>query len=402
MALAHILVIDDDEEAAKLVALTLTRRNYLVTTKTDPISALNWLRIPSNKPQAIVLDVMMPGLDGFQFLHQLRADPTIAHLPVILLTARSQIDDKIAGFEAGADDYLVKPVTPTELELRIKAVLSRAKTKIAETSVQEAVVISVFSLRGGAGTTSIAVNLACALATMWETEVPLLDLDLRRGHCAWMLNLKARTSWVDLAKKDDKIPDPEIVESLLLKHKTGVKLLAAPPSPVEAELITPGVLDLAWPYMRGQYQFVIVDAGCDLSDLMLTVLERSNVVLLVVTPEMSGLKSAIDALHIFDQLDFPPEQVLPVINNVFPQDGLPAKNLASALKREVAAEIPHERGYFVRAINTGDILLHLAPRSNAVNAIARLAYQLSAASMNEEAVERPSELLLRARKLSNA
>ena len=399
MALAHILVIDDDEEAARLVALTLTRRNYLVTTKTDPISALNWLRIPSNKPQVIVLDVMMPGMDGYQFLHQLRADPTISHLPVILLTARSQIDDKIAGFEAGADDYLVKPVTPTELELRIKAVMSRAKSKAVESSDQECTVISFFSLRGGSGTTSMAVNMACALASMWNISVPLLDLDLRRGHCAWMLNLKTTKSWVDLAKDEDHVFDTEMVEGLLLEHDSGVKLLAAPPSPIEAELITTKVLDMAWPYLLSQYDFMVVDAGSEMSDVALTALERSHAVLLMVTPEMSGLKSTADALRIFDQLDFSPGQVLPIINHVFPQDGLPAKNLEMALKREVRAEIPYERGYFVQAINTGNAVIRLAPRSNATNAIAKLAYQLSAATMNSRDMDRPPELLQRARKL---
>ena len=98
-------------------------------------------------------------------------DPTIRHLPVILLTAKGQMDDKVAGFEAGADDYLVKPVNAVELELRIRALLSRAQTQVASRETPaEAIVLSVFSLRGGVGTTSLAVNIAVALATMWQNQ----------------------------------------------------------------------------------------------------------------------------------------------------------------------------------------------------------------------------------------
>ncbi len=400
MSLTHILVIDDDEEAAKLVAITLTRRNYMVTTKTDPIAALKWLRIPGNSPAMIILDVMMPGIDGFQFLRQLRGDPALAQLPVILLTARSQLDDKIAGFEAGADDYLVKPVTPTELELRIKAVLARGKAKQAGEESGEATVLSVFSLRGGAGTTSIAVNLACSMAIMWGIQVPLLDLSLRSGHCAWMLNLKTRHTISDLAKQNDNIVDPELVESFLLKHETGVKLLAGPLNPIEAETITPSVLDQAWPYLRSAYRFMLIDAGGDLSDTTLTALERSHVVVLVIPPEIIGLKSGTDALRIFDQLSFEPAQIVPIINNIFPQDGLSRKNVAAALRREIAAEIPYEKTAFVQAINTGDVLMLSAPKSAAATAIAKLAYDLSLPSMDDKEIERPSELLTRVRKLS--
>jgi DNA-binding response OmpR family regulator len=146
MSPAHILVVDDNEKACQMLAYLLTRRDYQVTTNTRPIEALKWMRKPGNTPDLILLDIMMPAIDGYGFVRQLRADPTVAHIPVIMLSARGHADDKVAGFEAGADDYLVKPINAAELELRIRALLARSRAAMPARPASEATVVTVFSL----------------------------------------------------------------------------------------------------------------------------------------------------------------------------------------------------------------------------------------------------------------
>jgi len=351
----------------------------------------------------IVLDLMMPHMNGYEFLRQVRADPTIKHLPVILLTAKGQMDDKVAGYEAGADDYLVKPVNAVELELRIRALLSRVQTQAgAGEPVADASVLCVFSLRGGVGTTSLAVNIAVALAKMWRIKVPLVDLAVKNGHCALMLNLKPKYTLSDLVDWEEESVETEVLDKLLLSHESGVRLLPAPLSPIGGESITAPVLDKAWPYLRSTSQFVVVDAGSELNEAALTALERANTILLCLSPELASLKAATDALRVFEELHYDHQRILPVVNWIFPKDGLPQRSIEKALGNPIQEVVPYERTAFVRAINAGRPLVMSEPDSHASSIVARLAYELSAAQMENDKITQPPSLLVTARRLARS
>lgn len=118
-----VLVADDDEDILQLVSFRLERAGYNVVTAADGQQALAAAR--EHQPDLAVLDVMMPGLNGYEVTRQLRADSATAQIPVILLTARVQEADVSRGFEAGADDYLRKPFSPQELRSRVQAILAR-------------------------------------------------------------------------------------------------------------------------------------------------------------------------------------------------------------------------------------------------------------------------------------
>ena len=120
MSTASILVIDDDEKLCKLLQEYLTGFDYAVTTATDGSAGL--AAVKKKQPDLVVLDVMLPVKDGFEVLKEIRA---IGTLPVIMLTARGEVSDKVVGLELGADDYLAKPFEPRELVARIQTVLRR-------------------------------------------------------------------------------------------------------------------------------------------------------------------------------------------------------------------------------------------------------------------------------------
>jgi pilus assembly protein CpaE len=224
----------------------------------------------------------------------------------------------------------------------------------------------------------------------------------KNGHCGLMLNLKPTHTITDLVEWEDDTVDPEVVENLLVTHKSGVSLLPAPESPLDADLITVAVLDQAWPYLRSRYRFMVVDAGSELSEVTLAILERAHVVVLVLTPELASLKAATDALRIFERLGLEGSRVFPVINWTFPQDGLPQRSIENALGAKAKEVIPYERTAFVRAINSGRPLITTDPAADASLAIARLAYRSSAAEMETEEITNPSQLLTMVRQLVGA
>lgn len=123
--MSKILVVDDEPDISELVSLHLMREGHECVCLTNGLEVLPW--VIRHEPDLIVLDLMLPGQDGITIFKRLRADSRCRAIPVIMLTARAQMSDRINGLELGADDYLTKPFSPRELVLRISAVLRRTK-----------------------------------------------------------------------------------------------------------------------------------------------------------------------------------------------------------------------------------------------------------------------------------
>jgi two-component system, OmpR family, alkaline phosphatase synthesis response regulator PhoP len=121
---SRVLIVEDDKDIADLIALYLQKAGYLVETIASGSAVLP--RVRASAPDAIVLDLMLPGMDGLLICQALRSDPATAAIPVIMLTARGEEADRIAGLELGADDYVTKPFSPKELTARVAALLRRA------------------------------------------------------------------------------------------------------------------------------------------------------------------------------------------------------------------------------------------------------------------------------------
>lgn len=125
MSAARILVVDDEVDIGTILKVTLHRAGFLVTTAVDGIDALE--KLTAEVPDLIMLDVMMPRLDGLETLRRIREDPSIAAVPVVLLSAKTHVPDRLAGFERGADDYIAKPFDPGEVIARVHSLLKRTE-----------------------------------------------------------------------------------------------------------------------------------------------------------------------------------------------------------------------------------------------------------------------------------
>ena len=137
-----ILVIDDDVQLSKLIEEFLGTFNYKVKIIHEPQSALQFLE--KNKIDLVILDIMLPGIDGFQALRKIRED---SQIPVIMLTARGEVTDRIVGLELGADDYLAKPFEPRELLARIQSILRRSSSPGAMVDILDFEHLSINKLK---------------------------------------------------------------------------------------------------------------------------------------------------------------------------------------------------------------------------------------------------------------
>jgi two-component system alkaline phosphatase synthesis response regulator PhoP len=133
--MTRILVVDDDQKIVRLVRSYLEQANFQVLTANDGETALHVIR--RDRPDLVVLDLMLPDRDGWEITRLVRSDPTLAKLPIIMLTARVEDTDRIVGLELGADDYVAKPFNPRELVARVRAVLRRSSDSPAAPPVRQ-------------------------------------------------------------------------------------------------------------------------------------------------------------------------------------------------------------------------------------------------------------------------
>src|ERR1043165_9190927 len=154
-----ILIIDDDLDTLRLVGLMLQRQGYQISAATNGQQGLD--KAFDEHPDLILLDVMMPDMDGYEVTRRLRQNPFTVNTPILMFTAKSQLNDKVVGFEVGANDYLTKPTHPSELQARVKTLLARAEKKSSAPVNQDGnrgYTIGILASRGGLGTSTLAVN----------------------------------------------------------------------------------------------------------------------------------------------------------------------------------------------------------------------------------------------------
>ena len=234
-----ILIIDDDLDTLKLVGMMLQKQGYQILAATNGQQGLGYAE--SDDPDLVLLDVMMPQLDGYEVARRLRANPDTATIPILMFTAKTQLDDKVTGFEAGADDYLTKPTHPSELVAHVKALLARS-TKgrptipSAATAERRAYTIGVLAARGGLGVTTVAFNLAGSLVPATKAEVALAELRPGQGTLGPDLGVQNTRPLVDLLQANSADLTRQKVREALHPHPSGLKILFGSTQPRDASL----------------------------------------------------------------------------------------------------------------------------------------------------------------------
>jgi len=277
----RILFIDDDIDTLKLVGLMLERQGYEIAVASDGMSGLT--KAATELPDLILLDVMMPDLDGLEVTRRLRADPALAHIPIIMFTAKTMVDDKVAGFEAGVDDYLTKPTHPAELTAHVKAVLARS-AQARSVGAEKANIIALLGSRGGIGTTTLALNISLILQRSGH-EVILTEFNPGRGTLALELNIHNPLGLSNLLTRSLKDIHLRSVESEIISHSVGIRVLPASFQPKETEL------EQAVPQMEAilnslasMCTTLILDLGSGLRPYIKPILRQCDRLILVVEP----------------------------------------------------------------------------------------------------------------------
>jgi len=370
--MSTVLIIDDDPSVLKLLDFAMSKAGFRVILAGDGEEGLE--KAQANPPDLAIVDVMMPGLDGYEVCRRLRADPRTAGVAIIVLTARAQAVDRKVALEAGADEHLVKPIMPDELIRLAHEVMARPRAAAPPVELPQGRVVTVFSLRGGVGVTSLAVNLAVAFAHLRREEVSLLDLSLLAGHVALMLNLQPQLTLANLLEQGSGAEE-ETLDQCLARHSSGLRVLAAPPQPVMSTSGGGQVVKRIVSLLRGRFPYVVADTASTLDEVTTAALTASDLVLVVVAAEVQALQTAIVSLPTLRALGHEDDNLWLVLNQYTPQSPLPAQAAEKALRRSVRATIPYEP-VLPQAIQRGVPLILHQPTSPMATAVAKLAYQI--------------------------
>jgi pilus assembly protein CpaE len=349
---AKILVVDDDPNVQRLLQYTLKQEGYDVVVASDGAEGFRlW---GAEEPDLILLDVMLPKLDGYQVATKIRTEEgSASHVPIIMLTAEREVEQKVRGLRAGADDYLIKPFHPAELLARIKSLLARFAPKdalLARPPLGR--VLAFYGAKGGVGTTTIAINAAIALHRELGRKVCLVDGNLQFGDHRVFLDLGLdRKSIVDVVTAPSI--DVDLVRQVVVKHDSGIDLLLAPPSPETAELVRPDHLPFIADQLRTLYDYTIIDIDKRLDDVNLGVFEAAETIFVVMTADLSCLKNVRLILETIEHLGYPAGKVELVLNRSNAFTGISVKNAEGALKRTIEHQVINEYRGAISALNSG-------------------------------------------------
>lgn len=238
-------------------------------------------------------------------------------------------------------------------------------------------IIALYSPKGGVGCSTIAINLAIAMAKEEDTKVAVVDCDLQFGDVGILLNLKAQDTIADLVPQIEELSDLLLGEVMQL-HSSGVKALLAPPRPEMADLIEPEHCRRVFLRLQELYDYIIVDTQSPLYDLTLAVLGVSDRILLVITPDLPTVKNARLFFEALDTLEYPMERVALVLNKVDRRHAIHEEEIVARIKHPIYARITNDRGSTLAAANEG-VPLIIGQRNKPISRdILALARQLKA------------------------
>ena len=280
-----ILVIDDDLDTLRLVGLMLQRQGYQISAATNGQQGLE--KALEEKPNLILLDIMMPDMDGYEVARRLRKNPITINIPILMFTAKTQLDDKVAGFEVGADDYLTKPTHPSELQSHVKALLARSAKPTEESTIDQegprGYVVGIIAARGGMGVSSLASNLAASLHNKFQADVILAELTPGQGSMVLDLGVENENGLADILGMAPAEITRDRVSEQLDQHDAGFKVLAASNHPRDFQLSNQLTqYENLVARLSGLGRFIVLDLGMGLPPFVQRLLPRINELVVLV------------------------------------------------------------------------------------------------------------------------
>jgi pilus assembly protein CpaE len=322
-------------------------------------------------PDVVLMDINMPDMDGIAATEQLSSVvPTAA---VVMMSVQGEADYLRRSMLAGAREFLVKPFSSDELTASIRQVSAREREKMSRMAILPAtaagsggggpartgepgepgLIVAVFSPKGGVGRTTVAVNLAVAAATELGKSVVVMDASFQFGDVGVLLNLNPKSKSIADLLPELETGEPDSLDTFLISHTAGIQVLLAPPSPETAEMITASGVKKILEALRRTHDLVVVDCTSFFNDTTLAVLDTADVILTMLSLEITSIKNMRLFLEVAEQLGYEQGKVRLVLNRADSALGIRVADVEHSIGRKVDESIVSDGRSVVYALNRG-------------------------------------------------
>ena len=387
----RILIVDDIPETREHLTKLLgfeADMEVVGTAESGP-EAIELARKLS--PDVVLMDINMPGMDGIATSEELST--TVPSAAVIMMSVQGEADYLRRSMLAGAREFLVKPFSADELTTSIRKVHERALEKQSRAAERgetparaaahapaqrgpEGVIVTIFSPKGGVGRSTIAVNLAVAAAREGR-RVALVDGSLQFGDVGVLLNLDSRHRSIADLVPEIAAGEPESLETVLVRHDSGVDVLLAPPTPETAELITPAYMRAVLQRLRIDHDLVVVDTPPVLTDMTLAMLDVADRIVALLTLEITNIRNLRVFLEVAHDLGYDDSRLTLVLNRADSSLGIRVSDVERSIGRKVDHSIVSDGRSVVYALNRGVPFVISNPEAQVSQDLFRLARDLS-------------------------
>jgi pilus assembly protein CpaE len=323
-------------------------------------------------PDVVLMDINMPDMDGIAATERLSAEVPAA--AVVMMSVQGEADYLRRSMLAGAREFLVKPFSSDELTSSIRQVYTREREKQSRVAVQPAAaavtpallamgaerepgepgrVVAVFGPKGGVGRTTLAVNLAVAAATELGQKTCLVDGSFQFGDVGVLLNLNPKNKSIAELIPELEQGEPESIDTFVINHSAGIRVLLAPPSPEMAELITPVIAKRMIDALRKDHDLIVVDCMSSFNDTTLAILDLADTVLTMLSLEITSIKNIRLFLEVAEQLGYESDKVRLVLNRADSSLGIRVADVEHSIGRRVDHTIVSDGRSVVYALNRG-------------------------------------------------
>lgn len=336
----RILVVDDDPETVRIMQLFLKRLGYdSIAAHTGALAIEMATR---EHPDLIILDVMMPGMDGFEVSRSLHRLADTAQIPILMVTARATPEEKTRGYESGADIYLTKPVHAMDLQANIRALLEQRRARKMALA-GHGYLVGVIAAKGGTGVSTVALNLAVTYAKQYK--VPAVAMEMRPGQGTWAdeLSLSNNHALGNLLKLPPQQITQSMVEDSCMPALHGARLLLSTSFEVDPVFHNdPGQYEAILYALSQVAPLAVLDIGVYFSPVVPVILDHCSEVIVVTEPQELAVRQTCRLVDLLRARDFGGSRPLTVIsyNRARSETSMTVSQMENTLSRPVALGFP--------------------------------------------------------------
>jgi pilus assembly protein CpaE len=386
-----VLIVDDNDETRDGTQRLLEYEDNIEILGFAENGMVAIEQVKELNPDVVLMDINMPVMDGLTATQRLQREAPRAR--VIIVSVQDDAHYLKEAFRAGAVDFVSKPITSSELAQAIERAYEKAPPAPAPAPSRERAperpstdgsaprvqgsVISVVGPKGGVGKTTVAVNLAVGLArSAPNKKVVVVDGNLFFGDVGVFLNTRGQYSVIDLVlmAEEPEQMDMQAIESVLVSHESGIKLLIAPPNPADIPRIRPESMANLLKILKGYFDYIVLDTATGYDDMLSAAIQSADKLLALTTPTMPALKDMRILFSELTAVEFLMSNVMLILNQVEKSGRITSEQITNFLKHDVDAQIPMDPAA-TEAVNRGiplvDIDNRRAPSGRALMELTR-------------------------------